>query len=420
MRFVAFFGVLGMITRVEAQQVLVAPPVNPAAPELQPAPEPVRPAPTETTTFEAATGRAAPRREPFQWGPIRLRPHVDYQLTYGTGIQSQPGQSQKTLVNQLAPGIQIDLGTRWQLDYTPRLVFYSDSNFRDTLNQSILLAGRTSYNDWAFALSQSCDLTSDPQTQTAQQTDQQDYVTQLNAIRRLNTETSLEFDFKQNLLFVQGVTNSVGSSRDWMILSWLDYHWGPNIATAGGAGVGYEAVDVGSDMPYEQLQSRITWHIAHKVNLVINGGAEFRQFVDSTQSQLISPVFGALIDYLPLDVTRLSLIASHYVEASYFQSLATETTSLNATITQRFFGKFYLGLSGGYGSSTYHTSGPVTPGDPSVGRRDNYTSGSASVSVGFLKRGTASAFYSLSSNSSNRKGFGYTSDQVGFQLTYAY
>jgi hypothetical protein len=67
---------------------------------------------------------------PLQLGPITLHPHLDYQLSYGNGLQSSPGQPHNTIANQVSPGILFDLGEHWTLDYTPTLIYYSSSSFQ--------------------------------------------------------------------------------------------------------------------------------------------------------------------------------------------------------------------------------------------------------------------------------------------------
>ena len=412
-------SLFAMAAGAVAQQVFVPFPTVPSE-QPQPAPETADTNQVRSTTTAAAAPLVPSSKRQLQWGPVIFHPHLAYQFLYGNGIQSQPGQTQKTAINQLSPGIGLNLGSRWQLDYTPSFLFYSDPSFRDTVNHLINLIGGTAYNDWTLSLSQNCALTSDPQVQTAQQTDQQNYLTSLNAVYQLNSETFLELGAKQNLMFVQNVANSVGNSLDWSTLDWLDLRWGPNLGAAGGIGLGYNNVQVGSDMAYEQFQARIAWKVAHKVSLSVNGGVEIRQFLDSTQSQLVSPIFGASLNYQPVEVTTISLSANQGVSASYYQNLVTEIAGINASISQRFFKHFYLGLSGGYGNTTYKSSGPVTLGDPNVGRKDNYTSFSVSLSAVVLKRGSTSVFYSTSDNNSNRSGFGYSSDQIGFQLAYRF
>jgi hypothetical protein len=411
---------LAFATGAIAQQVFV--PLPTIAPE-QPPPPPE----TTSTNAPESSSSAAPEtpinRPPpeLQWGPVRFHPHFAYQFLYGDGILSQPGQTQKTALNQISPGIRFDIGRVWQLDYTPTISLYSDPTFKNTVNQYINLFGSTSYDDWKFGLSQNCALTSNPQVQTGQQTDQQEYITTLNAVCQLNSSLSLELGARQDLFFLnQSITNSGGNSLDWSTLDWLDYHWGQNVGTGIGAGVGYTQVEFGSDMTYEQAQARVNWHLARKINLAISGGAEFRQFLDSSGSMLISPVSSASIIYQPFDPTTLTLTGSRTVSPSYFENLVSQIYNVNLGLSQRLLGTLYLGLSGGYSRTQYKASGTPNPTDPNIGRDDDYTSFAVSLNTLIRKRGTASAYYSISRNLSNRAGFSYDSTQVGFQLTWRY
>jgi uncharacterized protein (PEP-CTERM system associated) len=96
----------------------------------------------------------------------------------------------------------------------------------------------------------------------------------------------------------------------------------------------------------------------------------------------------------------------------------TRTTSVNAGLSQRLFGRFFLSLNGGYAVTTYEDSAPGP--QQFSGRDDDISSFSVGLSTAFLKRGTASASYSISKTSSNVGGYSYTSNQVGFQLSYGY
>jgi len=408
---------LALAVSAIAQQVLVPPPAIP----------PEQPPPPEQNTNEvgrmesaaaapAATAGALQNQQPFQWGQITFHPHLAYQFLYGNGIQSQPGRQQKTIIQDISPGLGFDMGDHWKLDYTPTAVIYSDKNFRNTVDHAIGLTGGTDYEDWTFGLSQNVALSSDPQVQTAAQTDQQTYETALSASYRFNGATSLELGISQDFRFVQGITNALSSSRDWATMDWLNYQWGPNIGTAGGVGFGYTAVDVGSDMTYEQLQGRLTLGVTSKINLSLAGGAEIRQFLDTSAPNLVNPIFEATLRYQPVEVTTLSLGATRTTSSSYYQNQVTDNTTLSASVRQRFLGRFYLGLSGGYTKTTYQASAPGV----SVNSELNYHYFRADLSTGFLKRGTASVFYSMSRNSSSQAGFGYSSDQVGFSLAYSY
>jgi hypothetical protein len=408
-------GVLAPLAGALAQQVFVPAPVLPEI-ELTPP----QPAGGDTNRYVSDVGTLPPEvpqqpRQPFQLGPVTLRPHLAYQFFYGNGIQSGPGSEQATAVNGIIPGILLELGSHWTLDYTPVIMIYSDPSFENTVNHAISLNGDTSYYDWTFRLRQDVSITSSPQVQTATQTDQELYTTALGAIYDMNSDMSLELGLKQEIESVSGFTNSVGGSKDWSTMNWLDVHWGPNLGVAGGVGFGYEQVDVGSSMTYEQIQGRVTWRVAHKINLILNGGVEIRQFLDSDASDVVNPIMGLVVEYHPFDYTTLILNGERTVESSFFQDQIVETMRLSANVTQRVLRRFYLGLGGGYArtQSTSSLSGANT-------RTDDYAFFNVSLSATLFKRGLASIYYSISDNSSTEDGFSFTSNQIGFQLAYRY
>jgi hypothetical protein len=406
-----------------AQPVLVVPPTPAATESVPPAPETVATNETQSlenqpameTTTPGETAPAAPAQQPLKWGPITLHPHASYQYTYNSGIPSSTNAQHSTIIQGVSPGISFDIGKHWNLDYTATINLYSDTNFHNTVNHAINLNGATAYEDWTLKFSQTCLLTADPSTQTAQQTDQENYGTAFNAGYQLNGDLSLDLGLKQNIQVATGFTNAAGSSRDWSTLDWLNRQWGPNLSAGVGVGFGYIDADQGADTTYEQLQTRATWQVRRKISLSVNVGADFRQFVGSSQPVLISPIMGASLRYKPFDFTSILISANRSVAASYFQSQATETTTVDGTISQRLFRRFYLGLNGGFANTVYH--GTTTGAG---GREDNYDFISFSLGTQFLKRGSASAFYTKSRNSSNTTGFGYASDQAGFQVAYFY
>ncbi len=145
LRVLMVLGLLFFICPAPAQDVISSPPSTPAVPAAVQEAQNNNP----MQVFAPAPEIASP--VPLQWGPITLHPHLDYQLSYGNGIQSSPGQSHNTLVNQISPGILFNLGDHWTLDYTPTLIYYSSSSFEDALNQNVILSwGSALGNDWFF------------------------------------------------------------------------------------------------------------------------------------------------------------------------------------------------------------------------------------------------------------------------------
>lgn len=424
----AAWGTLAVALAVNAygQSVIVAPPPIPAEPKSSEATSGTTTGDTNqvdstggATSVSAASGLM--NRNPFQWGPIILHPRIGYSLNYGTGLQSQPGQASKSLINTFSVGMGLDLGRHWDLGYSAGAMFYSDPKFKNNVDHNITVHGHTSYEDWAFNLSQSIGITSDPLIETARQTDQQSYGTSLGATYQINGELSAALTAGQQISSssAPGLTNSIGSSTDWTLNGSLNYQIAPGLSAGLGAGFGYNKVDIGPDNTYEDVNLDISWSVARKLSLSVNGGAQIRQFIGSGQSSLISPTFGVSLNYHPFRYTTVSLSASRSIGASYFQFLVTENTSVSIGISQRLFKKYSLSLNGSYGTSAYQNTTLFTQLGLST-RADTHTAFGVTLSRSFLKRGTAAITYSRSQNSSSSQGFGYNSDQAGMSLSYSY
>jgi len=350
----------------------------------------------------------------LQYGPFNLRPHVDASISYGDGIQSQPGHSVTSAVWAFSPGLTVDLGKHWTLDYTPTFRYYSSSAMRDEVDHSLSLSGQTHYEDWSLGLSQTFVESSSPIAQTGTQTDQQHYGTDLTASRLLNDDFSADFGLSQKINTTGGLQNS----RDWSTMDWLNYQIWPRLNVGIGGGGGFTDLDVGSDQTYEDVQARINWRATDKISFQVSGGGEDRQFMTGNQSALFNPIFSGSIQYLPAKNTQISLTGSRSVGASdyYIISQVTETTSVAANLNQRMFKKYRVNL----GASYTKTENTVAISVISQNRTDEYVSYSASISRDFLRHGTWSIFYQYNDNRSSLAGYSVHGGQVGTSISYRF
>lgn len=360
----------------------------------------------------------APEEPPFELGPARFRPHLLYRFLYGDGIAAQPGQQHKTVIHELYPGMFLQLGNHWNLDYTPVLRFYLNKQFRDTTDHNVSLNGASVVEDWAFGFSQNYVSSSQPLVATGSQTDTETFSTGLNAVYRMSSAASLELGASQNFLFVgqSAPGESLTDTRSWSTMDWLNYQFSPKIAAALGAGFGYDSFRGGSDMTSEQVQGRIVWNPGAKLNVALSGGAEVRQVVDSDAPDLVTPIFGASLRYQIFEATTFGLGASRVVSPSLFLDQVTETTSVSATLHQRLLKKLFLDLSGGYTQSTYR----FTVFGFNLTREDKGNFFNARLSATLLKRGTGAIFYQIGENSSTATVFAFSTSQVGFEMGYRF
>jgi hypothetical protein len=399
---------------VETNQPPQAPPV------YMPQPTPAPPI-GGTSQMYVPSAASLPALPPLlRWGPLNCQLSLLYGLTYGNGLQASPSQQSASFVNTVSPGIALQWGNHWSLSYTPTIQFYSSSAFRNTFNNAVTLAGGTTYEDWTFGLSQAYVSSSDPIIETGSQTDQQTLSTSLSANYQISSKTSLQLSAGQNLRLASQTasTQQLNNYNTWSTMDWLNYQFWSRFGAAIGAGFNYDSVQTGPDMTSEQIQGRITWVVVKKLSLVLSGGGQDTQFLGSGAPNLISPIYSLSLQYSPFEVTTISLSGYSGVSPSYFSDQVTESTSISAGLSQRLLGRLYLNLSGGYGTSTYHSS---TSGSASA-NPGNYdtTSFSASLSTSFLKRGSASIFYSVNFNSSGATVYNYTTTTVGLTLSYRY
>jgi hypothetical protein len=217
------------------------------------------------------------------------------------------------------------------------------------------------------------------------------------------------------------------NSYDWNTLDWLNYEFWPRLNAGIGAGVGY--VLVGSngqsgtsnpDQTYEQLQGRVNWRAMDKLSFQLNAGFEVRQFLASGYNTTLNPLFGLTIQYQPFESTELSINAGRTVAPSdyYLAAQQSAVTTAGAYLNQRLFREFSLQLGVTYSVTDYNS--PVAGVANNVLRTDDQISFNAQISHPFWKRGTWAVFYQYANNTSTVPGFGYESNQVGFQISFAY
>lgn len=355
----------------------------------------------------------------LQWGIAHLHPRFLYRLVYGTGLQSGPGQEESSFIHEVTPGMFLKLGKHWMLDYAPTLRFYTVKDMENTVNHNVILSGGASYRDWSFSLAQMYSSTSDPMVQTASQTDEQRYVTDLGAVWTLNDQLALQLGLNQSLRYLDqsaAITGLLTDSKTWSTTDWLRYMWAPGLSTGIGVGLGYDDVSVGSDMMFEQALAQVSWRVQRRLTLSISGGGEFRQYLDSEASPSVNPILNANASYALFEHTQLNLGASHTTSPSYFESQTTETTQISAGIRQRVLGILEFTLDGGYRSYSYAS----TEASGAVLREDDGFFFTARVSRPIFKKGTVALMYSHSENSSSTGGYDYSSEQVALELGYKF
>ena len=331
---------------------------------------------------------------------------------HATGVNAGPGNQQPSTSHTISPGVTLQ-STHLTFSYAPSFVWYTEGPYNDSVNHSLSASAWIGYDKWRFTLSHSYGWGSQPLVETAQQTDSETHSTGLSANYQHSERTSLDFSLSQS---IQN-TSEFNSSRNWSSMNWLNYVLTSKTTVGIGAGGGYSDVETGADSTYQSFQARINWVPTQKISAGVNGGIEVRQFLGETAADdSINPIFGANISYRPWHATTFGLSANRTIGTSLFADQITETTSLNASFGQRFFQRLNWGVSAGYSISDYQSTSQLV----AVDRSDTIKSISTSLSMGFLKRASASVAYSHSINDSNLEGYSFTNDQITASLGYSF
>ena len=400
-RKILWLSLMTCALTARAQPVVAPPPAVSYVPAALPQ------APVSESTPPTALGSS-----PFAWGVVTLHPHFSYRFLYGDGIQANPGQRAITSIHALSPGVLLDIGTHWTLDYTPTQTYYSNSAFKDTLDNAVRLQGGTTFEDWTFQVSQTYVSSSTPLIETARQTNQDTYGTAASALYRFGHQLQLDTSLSYQARFPKAFP----SSKESTLGERLHYQFSPHLDSSVNLDFGYVNMSLGSDMSYTRPALQINWKATDKISFDLQGGFENRKFRTGGAKDLNSPTFGASIQYQPFTTTTVSIAANRGVTVSYFTSQITRSTSWTLNFQQRLLQHYYL--SAGYSGqdSTYVTTDPTV----AAGRADRSNSFNVRVTTTFFQRATFAILYQNSHNNSNNTGFGYTSSQVGFELGYRY
>lgn len=402
------FGLFVLGRAAEAQQSIVQSPIPPVESVSQL---------NLTNSFEvfAPQPNATPPTsyEPFRWDQFVVRPHMDYQFIDAAGILAATNKPVNTTIQQISPGILINLGPHWSLDYTATIGLYSNPNFGTEFDHSVTLTGQTVYGSWTYGFLQTALISSSPLIEFGGQTDQEYFTTAVTGHHEDSQYISEDLGFYQNIQIFPG--SGYENMRSWSTLDWLNYQPTSRFNIGIGPGLGYDNADFGPDSVFEQAQARLNWRASRALSFQLAGGIIETEFLGSQGADdLFSPVYSGTIQFKPFAETEFSVYASRTVSPSAFVGEYSENSSVGCSLSQRFFGQIYFSLYGMYSDQEYVSSSVTADAN----RTDHYYSLSPRLSHSFLKRGNISIFYQYNSDRSTVAGYSFSSNQFGAELSY--
>lgn len=422
----------GAATRSASQPVLT-PPGDTASQVAAPAARGATPGPRQPATAPAS---------PLVVGPVTILPHVSYRLMHSDGLLITPGHPLTTYVQDFSPGVLLEAGRQWYLDYTPTWTFYSNRKLRNTVGHSARLYGGVLLGDWRAHFAQGYDSSSGVLIETAEQTRQQTVSTEAGVSRSFGEKFGFEVNGRQELEFIER-TNDV---FNWSGSAWGHYAVSQHFDVGLGGSAGYIQIYHTPNIVTTSPGAQLTWHPGDKLTVRAQAGLQTARFISGGRSSLHTVSYDATITYAPGTGTTLLATAHRTITPSFFTNNVTENQTWSIALQQRMLQHFQLSI--GYDERYAHyilttrqfisdasmeeikdDAGNViglikrttlTPVIIFLSRDDAIRTANLRFSTTWLKRGTAALIYRMTRNHSTAPGYSYVSHQFGCEIGWRY
>jgi hypothetical protein len=360
----------------------------------------------------------------IQRGPVAVRPSFSYSLISSDGLLTGSGQV-KSVLQTFSPGVLVDVGKHWVLDYLLTKSIYSTHLLSDSVDHNASLSFQTSHEDWSFRGSASYGDNTVTSVETGRQTREVTNGTLLGGFIQLSSRLQLELSFTYNQRYADPTTRTATSipiawtGADWFqtsAVTWLRYFFSPKLDISAGIQGGRDEVTDNPDMEFIQPQGRIAWRPTNKFTIAVTGGKERRKAIVSGGKSFDNFIYSGSLSYRPRETTKLSASLNKSVSTSYFAIQSTQSTLRAVGIEQRIAQRFFFTADYSNGSTSF----VATTRETILPRDDRFTAINARVSTPVLHRGSVSVSYGLSKNRSNLVGLNYTSHQTGFHFNYRF
>jgi hypothetical protein len=369
----------------------------------------------------------------FSAGPLSLHPHLSIRTMYGLGLPAPDGRHVASMIYMTAPGLRIDFGSQWSLDYVPNWVSYTANALQDTLDHALSFQGAGRAEEWFLQFSENYGASAPILFETGRQTKQTTWATQLTASRSIGTT----LNFSTSASLNERYSEVAPDTRDWATMNWLTKSFSKQFQAGLGLGAGYSDIVGQPDGTNERYMGKLNWSPTDKLALSVDGGVEARHSRASAAKDMHNPLLNGSLVYRPFVTTTLSMSAAKTVSNSYFDKQVTKGSSWSISAEQRLLGRLYLSTSYSRQVTEFESVTTLIPilvvpedptADPTIdllpvslpGRSDHTESLSARLSTVLLKRLTLAVTYSRNRNRSSQTGFTFTTTQYGLEIGCQY
>lgn len=357
----------------------------------------------------SGTGSSTPL---VQYGSLELRPHLVYNGSYNDGLLVRPGVANNTYIDAFSPGMLVNIGQHWSVDYTPTYTQYSNGGYRDTLTHVVSANGSLSIRDYALALTQSYASASTPLIETGRQTDTEKATTNLSVTHPLTQTIMLQGNVQQGFTFV---SNSPDFS-EWSAQGGLQYQVTQHISIAASIRSGFNAIYKSPDSAYVQPGAQVQWTASTKVSLSASVGLDDRVVVGRHWRWTETPIYTGNADYNPFTYTHVQGSVRRTIAPSLVGGQSADITAASGTAEQRLLGHFWVNGGVDFQFSKYLTTG-LTRG---IRRNDYAWTYRGGIRTTFLQRGMIAVTYQQTDNDSSVRLLSQKTRRIGCEVAYRY
>ena len=387
---------------------------------------------------QSAAAEIATREVPATPRRLQYAVSLSVRTVYDDNINISSTNRQGDLFTAIEPRLTIGFGDVLArqnnfiaLSYAPSAFFFADHSEDNALQHAVRLEGQYRFPRLTLALAQDVQLLNGsglgssfgtgiiPTSSGAGQVNLD--VAARTRVNVYNTSLTGNYSLTGKIFLTGGLSYSltdyetlIGSSVT-AANAYFNYTYSPKLNIGVGLSGGYDVVGSPSqDQVFEQVNARASYELTGKVSATATAGVEFRQYSGGGGSSF-SPVFDATLLYQPFGATSISLSMSRQTyNSAVLAGQDYHSTQLTLGVQQRFFQRFFLGLTGGYTNSTYFS----TSSGISSTREDNFYFLETSLDFNITRFWSAGLFYVYRASSSSLSIYSFYDNQFGSHTVF--
>jgi len=259
-------------------------------------------------------------------------------------------------------------GNYFNVVFRPTFFFYSRNSNEDRTDYYADALYQHQWTRLTLSLEQRYEQLTDASIDVGNFFKREIYTTTLNASYTVDDKLSLGGSETQRISSFDD--QAISSTDEWVTDAYAQYQVASKLTVGLGPRIGFVNIAGAPNQTYQDLLARLSYDVSSKINVRLEGGAEYRQFQGSPDR--IFPIFDLSANYTPFDGTLISLSGYRNDVLSYSE-IGNDylSTLVQLSLRQRFLRNFFFVASAGYNLAEYQNeSGALATTNGQ--RRDNY------------------------------------------------